>query len=324
MKIRKAYSILFLAAIVLGAASNRMALAQTTSPVEMVGEGTVSSTGDEYGGSITADGESIYFTRSVPHSYLYTLCVSHLDNSGHWGRPEILPFSGQWRDSDPVLSPSGDRLLFISDRPAAGESATEPRFYRIWSSRKTAAGWAKPELWPIAIAENVGIYFASIAANGNLYFTALDEKTLGLDVWISRLVDGKYQPAEPLAALNGDGIVNVEAFIAPDESYILLGSRGRADSLGASDLYISYNRDGQWSAPKNLGPQINSSARDSSPRVTPDGKYLIFNSERGFFSEKHEGTMSNSEFVRASNSVLNGLGNIYRVPMSYVFEVAKP
>jgi hypothetical protein len=34
--------------------------------------------------------------------------------------------------------------------------------------------------------------------------------------------------------------------------------------------------------------------------------------------------MTNSEFVRASNSVLNGLGNIYRVPMSYVFEVAKP
>src|ERR1700728_3929089 len=121
MKVRKACSILFLATAVFGAASNRAALAQTGSPVEMVGEGTVSSTGDEYGGSIPADGQSIYFSRSVPHSYLYTQCVSHLEKSGHWARPEILPFSGQWRDSDPVLSPSGDRLLFISDRPAAGD-----------------------------------------------------------------------------------------------------------------------------------------------------------------------------------------------------------
>ncbi len=38
--------------------------------------------------------------------------------------------------------------------------------------------------------------------------------------------------------------------------------------------------DGTWTKPKNMGPSINSAYKDEYPHVTPDGKYLFFNSNR--------------------------------------------
>ena len=68
-------------------------------------------------------------------------------------------------------------------------------------------------------------------------------------------------------------------FVAPDESYLIFSSfRG---GLGRSDLFISFRKqDGSWSKPKNMGPEINSPYKDEYPFVTPDGKYLFFNSNR--------------------------------------------
>ena len=120
-----------------------------------------------------------------------------------------------------------------------------------------------------------------------------------------------------------DGRYTIEAFVAPDESYLLLGSFA-LDSLGNSDLYISYNDHGTWSKPINLGPPINTRARDYSPSISPDGKFLLFSSERGFPTEKREQPVTYDEFRRRVRETMNGLGNIYRVPMEDVLRNAAP
>ena len=120
-----------------------------------------------------------------------------------------------------------------------------------------------------------------------------------------------------------DGRYTIEAFVAPDESYILLGSFAQ-DSLGNADLYISYNKNGAWQKPVNLGPTINTRARDYSPRISPDGKYLIYSSEKGFPTDKRDRPVTYDEFAQKVRGVMNGLGNIYRVPMDYVLKIAKP
>ena len=97
--------------------------------------------------------------------------------------------------------------------------------------------------------------FASMANNGNIYFTS-DRNTGRFDIYRSRSVNGKYQPAEDLGPnINGDGIFSLEALIAPDESYLLIGSFGRQPSLGNSDLFISYNRSGAWTNGSILDPK---------------------------------------------------------------------
>ena len=77
----------------------------------------------------------------------------------------------------------------------------------------------------------------------------------------------EYQEAEDLgSSVNGEGIWSLEALIAPDESYLLIGSFGRQPGYGNSDLYISYNQNGTWTTPKNLGPVVNTAARSRSSK----------------------------------------------------------
>jgi hypothetical protein len=181
---------------------------------EMIGEGVISTPDDEFGGSISPDGQAIYFDKTVSPHYLYTLCVSHFIG-GKWSTPEVLPFSGEYRDSDPVLSPDGQTLLFASDRPVRGKPL---KVFSIWASKKSATGWSEPEVLEGSVNSEGSQVFASVANNGNLYFTS--DRKGEFDIYRSRLVDGKYREAEDLGpTANSATISSLEAFIAADESY---------------------------------------------------------------------------------------------------------
>jgi Tol biopolymer transport system component len=260
----------------------------------------------------------MYFEKSAPPHYLYILYESHLVE-GKWGKPTVLPFSGRYKDTDPVLSPDEQTLLFASDRPVKG---VDRHHFYIWAAKKIKRGWSEPQLLPGPVNDGFNQVFCSIARSGNLYFTS-SRKTGNYDIFRSRLVDGKYQPAEDLGPdFNGPRIESFEALIAPDESFLLIGSFGREDSYGSSDLYISYNLNGRFTKPRNLGSVINTPARDYSPRISGDGKWLVFTSER--FDRPLELPMTYESFVRMSRSLFNGLGNLYRIPMEYVLNATKP
>lgn len=277
----------------------------------MVGEGIISTAQDEFGGSFSPDGKTIYFDRSVPPHYFYTMWESHRVGD-RWSSPQILPFSGEYRDSDPVLSPDGKKLLFVSDRPFDDQ---DRHHYEIWMCEREGDRWSEPKnLGPVVNTHSQ--YFASMASNGNLYFTAtIGEDDSEIDVFVSRFVDGKYTTPENLGPqINGKGIVNIEAFISPDEKFLLIGAFSRPDSVGSSDIYVSYNQNGKWSATLSVSA-INTPAREYSPRLTPDGKRLIFTSERGMGTEKRDKPWTMAEFEQKSHSIWNGLGNIYSVPV---------
>ena len=285
---------------------------------EMIGEGILSTPEDELGANLTADGKTIYFERSVPPHYLYVLYESHLAG-GKWSPPEVLPFSGQYRDTDPVLSPDGQTILFASDRPVGG---IDRHHFYIWQSRKTAKGWSDAEMLSGPVNDGFNQVFCSQARNGNLYF-ASSRKGGGYDMYRSRLVNGKYQEAEDLGPnLNDPSIWTFESTIAPDESYLLIGSFGRQPSYGSSDLYISYNQNGVWSKPRNLGPVINTPARDYSPRVSGDGKWFLYTSERMDVDPVLPFTYS--DFEKRVRGLYNTLGNLYRIPLDYVLGTTRP
>jgi len=285
---------------------------------EMIGEGVVSTPDDELGGTITADGKTLYFEKSVPPHYLYVIYQSRWVD-GHWQKPVVLPFSGQYKDTDPVLSPDEQTLLFASDRPVNG---VDRHHFYIWTARRTRNGWSDPEFLPGPVNDGFNQVFCSIAESGNLYFTS-SRKTGTYGIFRSRLVGGKYQEAEDLGPeFNGPTINTFEAFIAPDESVLLTGSFGREDTHGSSDLYISYNDNGKFTRPKNLGSLVNGPARDYSPRLSRDGKWLYFTSER--MEHAPELPMTYDSFVKMSRSLYNGLGNLYRIPMKDVLSSIKP
>lgn len=288
---------------------------------EMIGEGVISTPDDEFGGDLAPDGKTLYFDKTVPAHYLYVLCESRLAN-GKWSKPEVLPFSGVYRDSDPVLSPDGQTMFFASDRPVTPKAADERRF-QIWQVKKTKKGWSDPVLVPGVINSEGSQVFASVTDDGTMYFTS-SRKTGNYDIFRARLVNGKYEEAEDLGPnINGAGVASLEAWIAPDESYLLIGSFGREGGYGNSDLFVSFNEHGKWGKPVNLGPIVNTPAREYSPRVTGDGQWLYFASEMGMPYEKREQPLTFQQFDDGMRSVRNGLGNIYRVPWTPLLKTAR-
>ena len=134
-------------------------------------------------------------------------------------------------------------------------------------------------------------------------------------------VGEKFQPAENLGpTVNGPGWLNLEAFVTPEEDLLLLGSVGRPEAPGAGDLYLSVRRQGEWTAPEPLGLGINTAAREYSPRVSNDGQWLLFASERGFPIEPRTRPIRYRELVERLRGVDNGLGNLYRIRLRAVLD----
>ncbi len=66
------------------------------------------------------------------------------------------------------------------------------------------------------------------------------------------------------------------------EGNLIIFSRCNSpDGFGVCDLYSAEFIDGKWQNVKNLGPNINTSAWESHPNLSPDGKTLFFSSNRG-------------------------------------------
>jgi hypothetical protein len=84
-----------------------------------------------------------------------------------------------------------------------------------------------------------------------------------------------------------------------------------ANSVGGSDLFISFNIDNEWTLPINLGEPINSNARESCPYVTTNGKFFIFSSTRLIKEYQPNPLESIRSFKEKSESYDNGRWNIF-------------
>lgn len=72
------------------------------------------------------------------------------------------------------------------------------------------------------------------------------------------------------------------AFISPEENFLITCAINIDSTNVDQDFYISFKkRDGGWSDLSKLGPEINTPDDNAnSAYVSPDGKYLFFNSSR--------------------------------------------
>ena len=135
-----------------------------------------------------------------------------------------------------------------------------------------------PELLPTSINSQNSEYLPALSADGNqLIFTRRINRQE--DFYQSVKSNGTWQESSPIESLNTAG--NEGAFcILPDAKWIIFTACNRRDSYGGCDLYISQFKNGAWVKPKNLGPEINSRAKDFQPSISSDGQTLVFCSNR--------------------------------------------
>jgi hypothetical protein len=89
------------------------------------------------------------------------------------------------------------------------------------------------------------------------------------------------EPANVGPVVNYRGATTRGATIAPNGLSLYLVTN-RPGGVGDLDLWVSQRPsvDGEWGAPQNLGPLINSSYLEANPSFSPDGMRLFFNSDR--------------------------------------------
>jgi hypothetical protein len=53
----------------------------------------------------------------------------------------------------------------------------------------------------------------------------------------------------------------------------------RKGETRSTDIYVSYRNGKSWSSAKPLSDSINTPGRETTPYITPDGRYLFFSSD---------------------------------------------
>ena len=257
-------------------------------------------------------GNTILYSLVLPANNLSVIMYQYFDGF-FWTEPEVARFSGQYKDLEPAFSPDGKKLFFVSKRPV--DNTMDEKDYDIWHIDISKNGWSNPVNIGNPVNTASDEYFPTVSKNGNLYFTASYEDSFGKeDIYLSRFVNGSYTTPVNLGDSINTDLYEFNSFIAPDESYLIFSSIGRVDGSGGGDLYIAYrNENGTWTKARNMGKQINSGKLDYCPFVSHDEKYFFFTSQRESGKFTNRKPKQFNEIIQLSNSIENGLGNIYWV-----------
>ena len=230
--------------------------------------------------AMTKDGKEIYFC--ISDASVTGIFVTKLvDNK--WTEPAIAPFSGKgFFDFEPHISPDGTKFFFLSNRPPPGKEAKPGWFYqKIWMMNRTDTSWREPQMVAEPISSENNEFFPSVTNEQVLYFTR-SAKSGSLMIYRSAFKNGSYEKPERLSLSIPEEGMLFNAFISPEENFLITCAQGIDSTNVDQDYYISFRTsDGKWSDLIKFGPEINSPGDNAnSAYVSPDGKYLFFSSSR--------------------------------------------
>ncbi len=250
-------------------------------PVNM-GAG-VNSVDYEYFPSITADDQTILFTRNqrdaqgrMGQEDFYT-CTR---KGQEWTTAVGLNINTPDNEGAPSLSADGQTLVFAACEKPTGMGSCD-----LYYSRKSGAVWSRPrnigmpvntahwETQPSFSSDGRTLYFirgilkAHSIQNPDIYVSTFDDK------------NGWSQPARLSDKINTTGDES-SVFIHPDNQTLYFSSNGHV-GMGGLDIYMSRKQpDGSWGDPINLGYPINTCNDENSLLVGPDGNIAYFASDR--------------------------------------------
>jgi len=296
------------------------------SAAELLGPGVISTGLQETSAAFSLDGETVYFLRSDFSEKDDTIVFSQR-REGHWSTPQVAAFSGRWHDSEPTFSPDGQRLYFVSNRPLQPGGAplvTEMAGHRfsgtnLWYVERQANGhWGTPVHVDGALNDGAQIYNPSVAANGDIYFSAhRPDSGKAYQIYVARRTAHGHGLPERVDL--GDLAHNrMDPAIDPQQRFLLFaGDEG--DALGRADIYIAFRQpDGSWGKPEHLGGDVNSQALENAPALGRRFGELYVSSNRQPEVRFPKARDDARSLQQRLSGPLNGSRNLWRVDISEV------
>lgn len=231
-----------------------------------------------------------------------TLLSSPLDVKVENMGPEI---NSKYDEQSPAISADGMRIIFNTRRPETTNSATDIEgdgkyfqdiYYSDWDTLNKK--WRMADGVPGSINTNAHDACTSISADGKQIFIykndLKDPQSRGGDVYVSKIVNGKWRTPENMAKPINTSYWEGGACISPDGKTIFFTSE-RPGGSGSSDIWMAKRiNKREWDKPVNLGSEINSAFDEVGLFLAPDGKTL-------FFCSNGKGSMGDYDIFKTVN-----------------------
>ncbi len=248
---------------------------------------SINTRDDEYWPSITADGQTLMFTRQSFGSsgflnranYQEDFYISFMSDTG-WIAPFNAgePLNTAQNEGAQTISSNGNFMYFTAcDRPGGLGSCD------IYFSAYNNGRWSIP--YNLGSPVNTASWEStpSISADGNMLFFSSSRPggKGGKDIWYSIMNDrGTWKnPVNLGDVINTDGD-EMSPFIHFDGRSLYFASNGRP-GMGGLDIYLSrMKEDSTWTEPKNLGYPVNTSSDDMGLVIEAGGQKAYFSSKR--------------------------------------------
>lgn len=226
------------------------------------------------------DGLSLYMAsnRAGGHGGLDIWVATRASTREPWGAPVDLP--------EPINSSSDDfcptrlhddGLLFVSRRVTTGITCGLGDIY--FARLNPALGWSLPEHLacapegPNSALDEQGPSYIQ----GRLYFSSSSPVVRG-ELYVSEKTgDMTFGPATPIAELNDAAANDIQPNVRKDGRELVFSS-DRAGGAGGQDIWAATREsvDDPWSAPVNLGSNVNTALSESRPSLSWDAAQLLF------------------------------------------------
>jgi len=217
--------------------------------------------------SFSSDGKHAFWSFWLPQGQSIVQ-LSYINR--RWRDPNIIMFPGHSAIDGATFHPSEEEVFFDSN---LASSPREEDNWDIWKSRFSDGQWTHPERLPDEVNSDAHEVFPAVASSGNIYFMTIGTPNV---YYRAEFYGDSYGYREPLPDFINEGAHYSSVYIHPDESFIIFCS-DRPGGYGDGDLYVSFADDqGEWQDPINLGPRVNTERLDRFPKITPDGRALLF------------------------------------------------
>lgn len=192
---------------------------------------------------------------------------------GKWSTPAPMGFSEDHSDSDPFVSPDGQWLYFVSERPTSADDVQND--LNIW--RFSLLEEARLEY--LSINSAAAEYSPVITASGALYFASNRDGDPGNgDLYRAAATGEGFLEPQPLGPAFNAPTGEWNLWVSPDENEIIFEASSRPTNVSIpGDLYYSWRTPAGWTSAIPV-ERLNTRNSDLMPRMSPDGETLYYTS----------------------------------------------
>lgn len=229
---------------------------------------------------LTVDQQELIFTgrRGITPQYDEDIYVSRKGKDGHWKKPELLSdyLSSPLNEGTCTISADGRTLIYTSCESRGSFGSCD-----LYISRKTGDQWSPGKNLGPNINTSAWESQPSLSADGRtIYFVSDRAGGMGKrDIYVTHMNDSSvWTKAENAGSIINTDRDEVSPFIHVNSQTLYFSSNGRP-GFGGYDLYVTEQKGGEWSEPKNLGYPINTHEDQSGLFITADGKDAYYSQE---------------------------------------------